>query len=111
MRMYFAILAASLFAATSLASPVLAQSVPKPADQAQPSARSDDNFDADDAGADDSGAQLDSFKPYPNKRERDTRNACRNICIQNDYRHHHPGSDASLHQRSLCLKACGMDYE
>jgi hypothetical protein len=62
MRMYFAILAAFLFAATSLASPVSAQSVPKPADQAQPSTRSDVGSDADEAGADDSGAQLDSFR-------------------------------------------------
>src|SRR3982074_881647 len=67
MLMYFAILAASLFAATSLASPVSAQSMPKPADQAQPSTRSDDDPDADEAGADeagadDSGAQLDSFR-------------------------------------------------
>ena len=56
MRMYFAILAASLFAATSLASPVSAQSVPKPADQSQPSTRSDDDPDADASG------QLDYFQ-------------------------------------------------
>jgi hypothetical protein len=67
MRMYFAILAASLFAATSLASPVSAQSVPNPADQAQPSTRSDDDSDAVEAGADDSGAQLDSFKSVMKK--------------------------------------------
>jgi len=38
------------FAATSLASQVSAQSVPKPADQAQPSTRSDDDSDGAEAG-------------------------------------------------------------
>ena len=85
MRMYFAILAAFLFAATSLASPVSAQSVPKSADQAQPSTRSDDDSDADEAFADDSGAQLDTMSGRPEPGcARDVSHFCRAIMDQGD---------------------------
>ena len=89
MRTYFAILAAFLFAATSLASPVSAQSVPKPADQAQPSTRSDDDSDADEAFADGSGAQLDSITGKASGRPdpgcaRDVSRFCRAIMDQDD---------------------------
>jgi hypothetical protein len=49
------------------ASPAWAQPVPTPLDQAQPSTRSDDDSDGAEAGADDSGAQVDSFKSVMKK--------------------------------------------
>jgi hypothetical protein len=67
MRISFGIFAVPLCAAILFASPAWAQPVPTPPDQAQPSTRSDDDSDGAETGADDSGAQLDSFKSVMKK--------------------------------------------
>jgi hypothetical protein len=64
MRIAFGIFAAPLCAAILFASPAWAQPVATPPDQAQASTRSDDGAEA---GTDDSGAQVDSFKSVMKK--------------------------------------------
>jgi hypothetical protein len=67
MRISFGVFAAPLCAAILFAGPAWAQPVATPPDQAQPSTRSDDDSDGAEAGADDSGAQVDSFKSVMKK--------------------------------------------